>query len=337
MKNNIFTLTFCSINILISTTASAQNLDAGIDAAPSAVNFPDSSADPMRVDFVLPWVHDPRVPALADRLLARVPDAPMTARAFGRGEERRQKAIEHAMAIIAAADFYRERWEGFVEAGNWQYFDPHNDLAPLIAAIAYNESRFHPVVRLDNNRRIYGRIPTWGRRRRPIRADIGIMQVRAPTPAATRCGVATRADLDRLLTDLNFIYKVGTCILTGHLAHFVPLYTRRNYNQFGRWQRPPRVLRFFGVVGSRRNTPVAMRARELAVLERYNWGYQRLYHHERASGYSVRVLSEFEFFRTEPPMTPAPPAATPRPRPAAPASPSINTLQTPNFEFLLSS
>jgi hypothetical protein len=54
------------------------------------------------------------------------------------------------------------------------------------------------------------------------------------------------------------------------------------------------------VWGRRQDTEEALRARELLLLERYNWGGGNHYMHPRHAGYARRVIREFEFFRTVP-------------------------------------
>jgi hypothetical protein len=63
-------------------------------------------------------------------------------------------------------------------------------------------------------------------------------------------------------------------------------------------QRPSKDLRFFGVFGERKGTPKAELAKELLVIERYNWGNADLYNNSRSAGYARRVLTLFEFFQS---------------------------------------
>lgn len=250
---------------------------------------------------------DVRAVRLAARILEKIPDIPITARSMGRGDERPARALAHAQAIVAATDTYQDEWAVLAQRGNWQHFVPSQDLPALIAAIAYKESAFNPVVRMDSGARVYGNISAVvaagraeGSTSRLPRADIGAMQVRAPSAAARRCGVETREDLDKLISDLPFTYRVGTCVLTNHISRYVENYTSTEYTRLHNGQRPARELRFYGVWGSRRGTVEAAKARELLVLERYNWGGRNLYDHTRGAGYARRIIQEFEFFSQEP-------------------------------------
>lgn len=233
---------------------------------------------------------DPRVTRLRDRILERIPDVPSARRGLGRGSARSSYATRHAAAIVRASDMYESEWVSFVERGNWQSFTPHTDLPNLIAAIAYKESAFQPVVRLDNNTRVFSvRDMSPNRRaRRRARGDMGFMQVRVPGAVARQCG-AVRADMQRLLEDYNFNYQIGTCILTKSLAAYVERYTQRSYRRMGHNQRPRHVRSFFV-----RDNPDLQ---DLVVIERYNWGGRDLYDHRVASGYARRVLREYLFFR----------------------------------------
>lgn len=241
---------------------------------------------------------DPRVVHLRDRILTRVPDIPAAARGLGRRENRVHYATLHARAIIRAADLHVEQWEQFAEEGGWDTFNPRTDLPALIAAIAFRESSFQPVIRLDNNSRVYrvrdmaaaipadvaaGRVNP----RRP-RGDMGFMQVRVPGAPARACG-ATRDDMRRLLDDYAFNYEIGTCILTRSLTAYVEQYAHPAQAHMRWGQRPDHVMRFF---------TAHPELKHLVVLERYNWGSQALYDNSPASGYAVRVLREFLFFRS---------------------------------------
>jgi len=245
---------------------------------------------------------------LALRMLAKIPDIPATRHAFGRGDEERElRASQHASAIFLAARTYKTQWEDIAHRGEWESFNANTDLAPLLAAIAYNESRFMPVIRRDDNTRGYSlppnaRVRVLPRRRRrspPIsfRADIGVMQVRAPSGAARRCGVSTYTDVYNLLHNLEFSYNVGACVLTSSVANHVEGYKNRNTRRLAYGQRPPGELTFFGLWGARRNTARAALAQELLVIERYNWGNAHLYQHPRGAGYSRRILRVFEQFK----------------------------------------
>lgn len=250
---------------------------------------------------------DVRALHLAAKILEKIPDIPVTARSLGRGDERPARALVHAHAIVAAGDAYQEQWVDIARRGNWQHFNPHTDLPALIAAIASKESSFNPVVRMDSGAHVYGNINavvaagrSEGNTSRLPRADIGVMQVRAPSGSARRCGVETREDLNRLISDLPFAYTVGACVLTNHVSHYIDSYTQDNFTRLHNGQRPSRELRFYGLWGARRGTPEAAKARELLVLERYNWGGRNLYDHTRGAGYARRIIQEFEFFSQEP-------------------------------------
>jgi len=164
------------------------------------------------------------------------------------------------------------------------------------------ESAFQSVVRLDSGEHVY-ELPTImvvvdGRlRRRTPAADIGVMQVRAPSSSASVCGLRGRADGERVLTDLAFAYTVGVCVMTNHMERFIDEYNDPMRVRLRHAQRPPIDLEFFGVTGPRRGTPQALLARELLVMERYNWGGRDLYLHPRGAGYTRRLMTEFERFR----------------------------------------
>jgi hypothetical protein len=165
------------------------------------------------------------------------------------------------------------------------------------------ESAFQSVVRLDSGEHVY-ELPTVmvvvdGRlRRRTPSADIGVMQVRAPSPSASVCGLRGRADGERVLTDLTFAYTVGVCVMTNHMERFIDEYSSPARLRLRHAQRPNIDLEFFGVTpGPRRGTPEASLAREMLVMERYNWGGRDLYLHPRGAGYTRRLMTEFERFR----------------------------------------
>lgn len=237
---------------------------------------------------------------LAAKILERVPDLPSTRKALGRGEERPARALRHAKAIVAAADMHRSQWTKFKQQGEWEHFSPRRDLPALIAAITLRESWFTPVIRIDGGGHVTGsgsipaRIAKGGR---PPAADRGVMQVRAPSRPARQCGVTNNEELRWLVTNLEFSYKVGTCILTKSLKKYVPEYSDHSVRKLAAGHRPAHELKFFGLWGPRKNTDQAALAKELVVIERYNWGNRDLYDHPTASGYARRVLTEFEFFR----------------------------------------
>jgi len=273
---------------------------------------------------------DPRLAHLANRILTRIPDIPSTRYALGRRAQRPEGAVRQARAILAAADVHETHWDTFAQRGGWTHWNSHQDLPALIAAMALRETYMQPIVRMDGGARVR-HLPTTGnaslratgtinvremqqqiaRRRashrgRVIRSDMGVMQVRAPSGPARACGVRTNADHHRLATDLAYGYLVGACVMTNHIDHFVDLYRDPQYQRLRPRQRPNHVLRFYGVWGDRRDTEEAALARELLVLERYNWGGRNMYLHPRAAGYAQRVIREFEFFRAEP-TEPTPP------------------------------
>jgi hypothetical protein len=246
---------------------------------------------------------------LTQRILDRIPDIAHTEPALGRGDARPARAREHASSIIHAAQAHAAVWRDFAVRARWEHFQVETDLPALIAAMTMRESAFQSVVRLDDNRVLHemplireaipARIaggPSRYRRRVPI-ADMGVMQVRAPSGPARACGVVARGDTQRLLEDLDFSYQVGTCILTNRLDAFIDAYSDSRMQRFRAGQRPRSDLNFYGVAGPRRGTVDAMRARELVVIERYNWGGRDLYMHPVAAGYARRVLIEFEYFR----------------------------------------
>lgn len=244
---------------------------------------------------------DPRVVQLRDRILDRIPDIPAAERGLGRGDEREAYATRHAEAIVNAADQYSTKWDRFAEEGDWDSFNAEEDLPFLIAAIAYRESAFQPVIRLDDNSHVYSiremsaTVPAsvaagrTGRPRARPRGDMGFMQVRFPGPLATACG-ASRSEAERLLNDYAFNYQVGTCILTRSLAAHIEDYDTREKRRLRWGQRPNHVLSFFN------DNPELS---GLVVIERYNWGNRDLYEHRTGSGYAKRVLREFLFFKGE--------------------------------------
>lgn len=240
--------------------------------------------------------------SLAHAILARMPDIPACARGLGRGAQREIRAREHAAGILAAAQENRARWVEFAARGHWEHFDVDRDLPLLITALTHRESAFQPVIRLDGGAHVY-ELPVVSvlvdghvRRRTPT-ADMGYMQVRAPSRAVHDCGVLSRADGERLLSDPAFSYHVGTCVLTNHIERYIDEYTDPSVVRLRNGMRPPSELRFFGVSGPRRGTAEALRARELIVIERYNWGNGQHYMHPVASGYARRIINELERFR----------------------------------------
>jgi len=241
--------------------------------------------------------------SLAQAILARIPDISSSARGLGRGEQRPLRAHEHAEGILAAAQAHSARWETFAARGHWDHFVVARDLPLLIAALTYRESSFQPVIRLDGGSRVY-ELPVISEivgghiRRRTATGDMGYMQVRAPSRSVHDCGVLSRTDGARLLSDPAFSYMVGTCVLTNHIERYIEEYTDPQVVRLRGGQRPPTELRFFGISGPRRGTDVAMRARELIVIERYNWGNGQHYLHPVASGYARRIITELERFRT---------------------------------------
>lgn len=232
---------------------------------------------------------DERVLYLVNRILEKLPDARYTSSALGRGEERESRASQHAVAIINAADEYVDRWEEIAVKSKWLAFKPERDLPALIAALAFRESSFRPVARTRDASLSYT-VPD-----EP--ADMGVMQVHVPSPIARDCGVVTDEDKTRLLEDLDFSYLIGTCALTSLVDSYVMRYAFGDYQQLKRNQRPDIERRFYGVSGPRRGTIEARRARELMVVERYNWGPKTLYTHELSAGYARRVIKNFEYFR----------------------------------------
>jgi hypothetical protein len=123
------------------------------------------------------------------------------------------------------------------------------------------------------------------------------MQIRVPSASGRECGVKGSAGITRLLNNLEFAYDAGTCVLTNHLKYYVPIYTEDKNTRFKRGMRPETDLKFFGIIGDRKDTEEALRARELVVIERYNWGDSNLYNKGLGASYARRVLSSFEFFR----------------------------------------
>ena len=231
---------------------------------------------------------------LAQRILERLPDRRYTAHALGRGDDRKWRAFRHAEAAYAAADAYKKEWLEIAQQNEWEFFDPERDLAPLITAVAYRESSLREIVRLDGGE-VITHVPIDIKTRTVQRADMGIMQVRAPSRPASACGVKTAKDMANLLLDINFSYHVGTCILTKRIQHYAPTYRSSKMRRLKERNRSD--LLFYGVFGPRQNSIAAKRARELLVLERYNWGGADLYDVEPNNSYARRVIREFEFFR----------------------------------------
>lgn len=239
-----------------------------------------------------------QIDQLTDQILRRMPDRRYTAQALGRGDDRTPRARAHATAIVDAARAYLPAWQAIAASGAWKQFDPVYDLPPLIAAMSYREASFRSIARLDNGD-VVTAIPTTGRGRKLtlLRSDIGVMQVRAPSRPARRCGATTDKDVKRLLTDLAFAYNVGTCILTRRIENYATTYQSRKFHRLRRGERSQVELRFYGVQGPRKGSIDAQRARDLISLERYNWGGKDYYQGSTNSGYARRVLTEFEFFR----------------------------------------
>ena len=236
---------------------------------------------------------DPRVVHLTAKILEKMPDSRWTRDALGATDERHARATEHAESIIKASDQFAEEWEDFAENAGWTAFEPKRDLPALLSAVAYHESSFRSVVRLDDNT-IVKTPPRSGR------ADMGVLQVRAPSVIATNCGVRNKADVKRLVDDLPFAYMTGACILTKRVAAYVNRYRSPAFTRFHRTERADYDLAFYGV-GIRRAPTYANHykiARELVVVERYNWGDKDLYLHTLHGGYARRVITLFEFFRS---------------------------------------
>lgn len=238
---------------------------------------------------------------LAERILEHVPDIPSTRGVFGTRGERIVHAREHAAAIMRAADLQASRWESFSIAGHWSVFNPRRDLPALIASIAYRESMFNNVVRLDDGTRVYElpfeyRTDGSRRLRRIATSDIGIMQVRAPSRNAAVCGVSGPEETARLLADIQFNYEVGACVLTNVVGRVVSDYADPRDRMLRTGLRPTVVLRFFGAYGPREGTLAATRAQELILIERYNWGSLDLHMHETHGFYAYRVLRIMEEF-----------------------------------------
>lgn len=243
---------------------------------------------------------DSRVSNLQQKILEKIPDIKHTRPALGRTEERPQRALEHAQAIVAAADKYAPQWRRFAKEAKWKAVVPRQDLPALIAAITFRESAFQSVVRMDNNTKRHT-IPAELASSRTsivrIRIDAGVMQVRVPSAPGKRCGVVTHKDIKRLIKDLVFAYDVGTCVLTNRLSYYVPKYSDRRARKLSWGQRPARELKYFGIIGPRKDTPDVARLQELLVIERYNWGGANLYKKAPGASYARRVLTLFEYFR----------------------------------------
>lgn len=233
---------------------------------------------------------DPRVIHLKAKILEKMPDSRWTRDALGATVEREARATEHAESIIKAADRYIEEWEVFAADAGWTEFEPKRDLPALVSAVAYSESSFRSVIRLDDDT-LVKKAPKSGR------ADMGVLQVRAPSTTASNCGVKNKADVQRLVDDLPFAYMTGTCILTRRVASYINRYKSQAFTRFQRTERANFDLSFYGV-GVRRESPEHYKlARELVIVERYNWGDKDLYLHKLHGGYARRVVSLFEFFR----------------------------------------
>lgn len=234
---------------------------------------------------------DYRVLHLVSKILEKLPDASYTRQALGNPEDREARASAHAVAIVHAADLYKEDWDAFAEQGDWHDFDAEKDLPALIAAVAMQESSFRSVIRLDDNT-----ILTKPLAKMP-RADIGVLQVRAPSVTAENCGVSNKADIKRLVDDLDFAYTVGACILTHRVSHYIAKYESPAYTRLNRYERTELDGYFYGMIGPRKRTAASKTARDLIVIERYNWGDKDLYLHPIHGGYARRILREFEYFR----------------------------------------
>jgi hypothetical protein len=270
MKQTLYIISCTSLVFLVANTANSQE------------NVPT----------------DPRITHLTTKILERLPDAPYTRGALGSSDERAQRALAHAQAIVAAADFHQEQWTAISTRGNWQHFNVDRDLPALIAALAVRESGLHNVVRTDDNRRLTFIPHNVGR------TDSGVMQIRAPSRLARACGIRTRAELQQMVSDINIGYRVGACVLTRTLERTIDRYSTPRGRHLIAGRRPGIELRFYGVWGPRRNTTEAALARELIVIERYNWGAANLYQSPRSGGYARRIIREFEFFRMPPETTP---------------------------------
>ena len=264
----------CMVVCLFATTATVRAQDSAADDA----NF------------------------LAQRILSAVPDIPNTRPTFGTGSDRMSHALEHAQAIISAASAEAPRWDALAASVGWSVFNAERDLPGLITAIAYNESMFRNVVRLNDGSRVYElayetRHSDGRRFRRIVTSDIGIMQVRAPSRTAAACGVESSSDTERLLSDVAFNYRVGACVLTNVMISAATSYhedsSRRRLRS---GMRPTSMLTFFGVYGPRRDTLEAARATELIAIERYNWGGNDLYLRGSHATYALRILRTMERF-----------------------------------------
>lgn len=201
---------------------------------------------------------------LAQRMLDRVPDIPRTANTFGRGDARPAMALEHVRAINLAENKYSAEWAKY----GWL----RNDVKYLLAAIAYNESRFSSAFVLSPSGL----------------ADHGPMQVRGPSRLAARCGLKTQRDRDTSLTDLRLAYSAGACVLLTHLKSYSHRYASSRWHRLRPGQRPSVDLRYF------QENPDAVK---FLAIERYNWGDSDLYLHPIASGYARRIHQAFVYFR----------------------------------------
>ena len=240
-----------------------------------------------------------RIVFLQQKILEKIPNIKHTRPALGTTEERPRRALEHATAIVQAADKYALKWQQFTKEAEWTAFNPKNDLPALIAAITYRESAFQSIVRLDDNTRVRT-IPAKlasGTGSSTTRIDAGVMQVRVPSAPGRKCGVDSTQDIKRLISELSFAYDVGTCVLTNRLSHYVPKYSNSKERRMHWGLRPPMDLQYFGVFGPRKDTAITEVLKELVVIERYNWGNADLYLNTRSAGYARRVLTLFEYFR----------------------------------------
>lgn len=243
---------------------------------------------------LLQTTEDERIVHLTSRILEKVPDERWTRDALGTTEERQARAKEHATLIVNASDTYMDEWEDIAEEAGWTKFQPQRDLPALISAVAYHESSFRSVVRLDDNS-IVKTPPKKGL------SDLGVLQVRAPSATASNCGVENKKDIARLVTDLAFAYMTGTCILTKRIAAYIKQYRSKAFTRFNQTERANYDLAFYGAgVGAaarQANYDHYKIARELVVVERYNWGDKDLYLHALHGGYARRIITLFEFFR----------------------------------------
>jgi hypothetical protein len=177
-------------------------------------------------------------------------------------------AREHAFAIESAARLFLPEWKQWKTQYHWQHFDPAVDLSYLIAAIAYQETRFRAVIAHKN---------------------YGPMQVHAPTPLAKECGLTHRNDYQNMVKDLVFSYTVGACVLTQTMAIFLERYQKEPFARTrgtAQYKREPKTrahLRTFP------NSPLF----DLLAIERYNWGSLPLYQHPQHGRYALHVIEHF--------------------------------------------